>query len=204
MNRDNQQAALHDAYSADYDNQVRQYGSYMAEALFGLCYEYIHLGQTLLDIGIGTGLSVALFAKAGLQVHGMDFSPAMLALCQAKGIALDLKLHDVQQVPWPYADQVFDHLTCCGVLHFLPDLEAIFGEARRLLRPGGLFTFTTKVPPPSNTGARPYECVRVGEFEVFSHYKGYMDAVLTQYGLQPQKALVCLVGEEAFCAWVAR
>jgi len=92
-------ATLHDAYAADYDQQVQSYGCYVADVLFGLCYEYVQPGQRVLDAGIGSGLSAQLFAKAGLDVHGMDFSPAMLAACRAKGIAVDLKLHDLQQAP---------------------------------------------------------------------------------------------------------
>ncbi|WP_423224970.1 hypothetical protein [Candidatus Amarolinea aalborgensis] len=68
-------AALHDAYAADYDQQVQAYGCHVADVLFGLCYEYVQPGQRLLDAGIGSGLSAQLFAKAGLEIHGMDFSP---------------------------------------------------------------------------------------------------------------------------------
>ena len=72
------QATLHDAYAADYDAQVSAYDCYLAEALFGLCYDFVQPGQSLLDLGIGSGLSAAPFARAGLRVAGMDFAPAML------------------------------------------------------------------------------------------------------------------------------
>jgi 2-polyprenyl-3-methyl-5-hydroxy-6-metoxy-1,4-benzoquinol methylase len=39
----------------------------------------------LLDAGIGSGLSAQLLARAGLEVYGMDFSPAMVEVCRAKG-----------------------------------------------------------------------------------------------------------------------
>jgi len=78
---------LHDSYAADYDNQVQAYDCHMAEVLFGLCYEFIQPDQRLLDVGIGSGLAALPFAKAGLEISGMDFSPAMLAICRAKGIA---------------------------------------------------------------------------------------------------------------------
>lgn len=60
-----------------------------------------------------------LFAKAGLKVYGMDFSPAMLALCRDKDFAVELKQHDMTQVAWPYPAKRFDQLVCCGVLHFI-------------------------------------------------------------------------------------
>lgn len=196
----NTRSILHSSYASDYDRQVREYGSYLAEALFGMSYEYTQPGERLLDVGIGTGLSAALFAKAGLQVHGMDFSPAMLEICQEKGIAIDLKLQDVQQFPWPYPDGFFNHLVCCGVLHFIPELESFFGEAGRVLRAGGCFSFTTKIPSSSDTGG--YEHVHVGDFDVYAHDNGYISDALQMSKFKQQKALTCLVGEDAFCVWL--
>ena len=86
---------LHDAYALDYDAQVDAYECYVADLLFGLAYEYIEPGQRLLDIGIGSGLSAWPFAKAGLEISGMDFSPVMLDICKSKGLAKDLTLHDL-------------------------------------------------------------------------------------------------------------
>ena len=57
------------AAGADYDFQARQ-NHWHPEVLFGLCYEYLHSGDRLLDIGIGTGLGAEPFARAGFQ-----FSP---------------------------------------------------------------------------------------------------------------------------------
>ena len=116
-------ADLHDAYAADYDAEVLAYDCHIAGLLFGLCYEFTCPDQRLFDAGIGSGLSSALFAKAGLEVHGMDFSPAMLEICHDKGFAIDLRRHDIQKTPWPYSSDAFDHLVCCGVMHFIPDLE---------------------------------------------------------------------------------
>lgn len=198
----NKYSSLHDAYAADYDRQVGEYGSYLAEALFGLCYASIQPGERLLDVGIGTGLSSALFAKAGMQVYGMDFSPEMLKICQAKGIGVDLKLQDVQQFPWPYPDGFFDSLVCCGVLHFIPAMEGIFGEARRVLRAGSSFSFTTKVPSSSSEGK--YEHVSAGDFDVYAHPITYISELIQQSKFEQYKRLVCLVGKDAFCVWLVQ
>ena len=133
------QATLHAASAAHYDAQVSAYDCSLAEELFRLCYAFVHPGQSLLDLGIGSGLSAAPFARAGLRVAGMDFAPAMLDLCRAKGIATDLRQHDLQDIPWPYDHALFDHVICVGVFHFIDHLEAIISEASRVLRSGGLF-----------------------------------------------------------------
>jgi len=197
-------AAIHGAYAANYDRQVRAYGCYLAEASFGLCYEFIQPGQNLLDLGIGSGLSAALFARAGLRVHGMDFSPAMLEICQAKGIAEELKQHDIQQIPWPYLDKTFDHLVCCGVLHFIPELEGIFGEASRVLEEGGLFVFTTKCPTSLDARQRNYDQQTGDGLDVFAHSPEYLKALLEQAHFARWKVLRCFVGQDIFYIWTVQ
>jgi predicted TPR repeat methyltransferase len=136
---------VHDQYAAEYDDQVATYRSYGAEFLFGLSYEYVRAGDSLLDLGIGTGLGSRLFARAGLAVSGVDGSAAMLEGCRAKGFAVNLRLFDLRRTPWPYEDGSFDHAVACGLFHFFGDLQPFFGEVGRLIRPGGLFAFTVMV-----------------------------------------------------------
>jgi predicted TPR repeat methyltransferase len=197
------QAALHDAYAADYDAQVGAYGCYLAEALFGLSYEFIRPGQRLLDLGIGSGLSAAPFARAGLRVWGADFSASMLDLCRAKGIAEELRQLDLLAVPWPYPSGAFDHVISCGLFHFIPDLDAIFGEAARVVMPGGLFAFTTKDPATIKPG-RGYDRHASGDFDVFDHEADYVVGLLAAVGFRPQRTLRCFVGDDVFTIWVAR
>ncbi len=166
----NTNAALHDAYAADYDSQVKAYDCFITDLLFGLCYEYIQPGGKLLDAGIGSGLSSLPFAKAGLEIYGMDFSPAMLEICRGKNLCASLTNHNIQEVPWPYPPKIFDTLVCCGVFHFIPDLGPIFGEARRLLQDGGLFAFTTKAPVKIEINPQGYDQQHTGEFEIFAAY----------------------------------
>ena len=137
----------HDAFAADYDQQVRAYGWWGHEALFGLCFEYVRAGEHLLDAGIGPGLASAPFARAGLQVSGFDASPEMLKRCAFKGFAVELKQADVMATPWFYPDASFEHVIACGVLHFPgpgPTREA--AAARQ-----GACAFTTKAPPPGES-----------------------------------------------------
>ena len=195
-------ADLHDAYAADYDAQVLAYDCHIADLLFGLCYEFTRPGQRLLDAGIGSGLSSASFAKAGLQVYGMDFSPAMLEICRSKGFAADLKQHDLQQIPWPYPSDRFDHLVCCGVMHFIPDLDGILGEAQRVLVNGGLLAFTTQLPITLETDPTDYERQVVGDFKIFSHVPAYLEKLLARHFFRRLKTQKCYVGDDLFALWV--
>lgn len=198
------QAALHDAYATHYDDQIAGYGCYLAEALFGLCFEFVQPGQRLLDLGIGSGLAAAPFGKAGLLIFGMDFSAAMLDLCHDKGIATELRRHDLQNFPWPYDDEAFDHVICCGVMHFMAELDALFVEATRILRPGGLFAYTIKQPKHQEASRRVYERKFSGGLDVFAHSTAYVTDLIASNRLERLKMMRCFVSDDIFSAYVCR
>ena len=126
----------------EYDEQVNEYDSYSHDIIFGMSYEYVKPGETLLDLGIGTGLASIKFSKIGLKVYGLDYSEEMLNACRSKSFAEELKLHNLKEDKLPYNNDSFDHVICCGVLHFLTDLDNIFSEVERIMKEGGIFAFT--------------------------------------------------------------
>ncbi len=111
------------------------------DIIFGLSYRYITPGETILDVGIGTGLSSILFHQAGLKVVGLDLSMEMLNTCRNKNFALYLIRHDLAITPYPLENESVDHTVCTGVMHILNDLETIFSEVSRIIKPGGIFAF---------------------------------------------------------------
>ena len=111
--------------------------------VFGFMADLIRPGQTILDIGIGTGLGSEPFFRAGLRISGMDISSSMIEVCRKKEIAARLVCHDLTQFPYPFADGSFDHVISTGVFHFFPDLDLIFHEVARILPDGGRFAFVT-------------------------------------------------------------
>jgi predicted TPR repeat methyltransferase len=125
---------------AAYAEEAEATGWFGPEVLFGLSYVYVQPGQSVLDIGIGTGLGSDLFRKAGLKVYGLDISPQMLDACRIKGLQT-VKLHDLTKTPYPFAAESMDHAVCTGVMNFFSDLTPVFIETARILRPGGLFAF---------------------------------------------------------------
>ncbi len=128
------------AMIAAYDDEAEACGWFGPEVAFGMAYKYVQPGQSILDIGIGTGLGSVLFRKAGLKVYGMDISPKMLDACRSKGFTA-LQLHDFSKPPYPYDSESMDHAVCTGVMNFFSDLSPVFKETARILRKGGLFAF---------------------------------------------------------------
>lgn len=123
-----------------YAEETEATGWFGPEVVFGLSYAYLKPGQSMLDLGIGTGLSSDLFRKACLKVYGLDISPQMLNACRSKGIKT-VKLHDLTTMPYPFDSESIDQAVCTGVMNFFSDLSPLFIETARILRPAGLFAF---------------------------------------------------------------
>ena len=92
--------------------------------------------RTLLEVGAGAGKDALFFRERGLDVTCTDLSPAMVALCRAKGLRAEVR--DVLHLGLPPAS--FDAVYTLNCLLHVPKraLPAALGAIRAVLRPGGL------------------------------------------------------------------
>src|SRR6185436_5783510 len=67
------------------------------------------LGERVLDVGCGSGVFLRLCADRGAHVAGLDGSPELLALARRRVPEADLRLGDLQSLP--FADDAFDLVT---------------------------------------------------------------------------------------------
>lgn len=97
-------------------------------------------GMCVLDLGAGTGNLTAMFAAAGCEVWGTDYSAAMVALAQVKLPAVPFIQADIR-APWPgELPQTFDRIVSGYAFHhFTRDqkVNLILNLARRHLAPDG-------------------------------------------------------------------
>jgi len=189
----NDRIKAHDREAHIYDRQALEYEYYTYDALFGMCYEFITPGERLLDLGIGTGLASLPFARAGLEIHGLDGSAEMLKVCEAKKFTKELKCFDLSKTPLPYSDDFFSHVICSGVLHFFDDLKPIFKDVARIMRKKGIFAFTVAMPPADatqivkNCGNDCVEMDTVWGVSIFAHGYSYMSAIMHEHGFETLK-----------------
>ena len=184
---------VHNDCASTYDSQAKEYESYAHEVLFGMCYEFIRTGDSILDLGIGTGLSSINFARAGLHVYGMDASERMLDECRKKGFAKELKQHSIEKTPLPYEGNRFSHVISCGVFHFFAELKPFFKEASRLLQPNGIFAFTIASPSQKEMNSVSIDKAKHVEVRsdwgvsIFKHSDSYIYELIISYNLLIQK-----------------
>ena len=98
-------------------------------------------GLTILDVCCGTGQATGLAASRGARVTGVDISREMIALARAKLPACQFRVGDAEALP--FDDQTFERVICNFGLFHLPEPDRAIAEAARVLRPGGIFAFTT-------------------------------------------------------------
>jgi ubiquinone/menaquinone biosynthesis C-methylase UbiE len=103
-------------------------------------------GQSVLDIGCGTGPMVEFLCERGLVYHGVDVAQSMLDSIREEfgdkpyRDRIHLEVGRCDSVPYP--DGHFDILLGMGLLEYLDDMNPTFDEFARLLKPGGIAILT--------------------------------------------------------------
>ena len=96
-------------------------------------------GERILEIGVGTGLSLPLY-PAGCEVVGIDISRPMLdrARTRLEGLgraSVRLELMDARAIA--YGDGHFDKVLAPYVISVVPDPDKVMAEIARVCRRGG-------------------------------------------------------------------
>jgi phosphatidylethanolamine/phosphatidyl-N-methylethanolamine N-methyltransferase len=96
-------------------------------------------GDRVLDIGVGTGMTLMHYPK-DVTVVGMDLSGGMLAKAQEKCAELDLKhcrLVRADAMMPPFAPQSFDHIMISHTISVVSDPNKLIRWAEKLVKPRG-------------------------------------------------------------------
>lgn len=117
-------------------------------------------GDTLLDIGTGTGIVPAALHGAGAApslVVGCDRSRRMLE--RARGRMPELAIVAADAHALPFAEEAFDVVSASFVLSHIPDYAGALSDAYRVLTPTGRIAVTNWAPSSDPYGALWTECL---------------------------------------------
>jgi|GEM_PF-253028 len=93
----------------------------------------------VLDAGCGDGYASRKLALAGYDVQGIDISPEMVQLAQARSQGLDrLRFQQGDIADLPFADEQFAAVLAINVAEFTESPLRTLLEFRRVLRPRGI------------------------------------------------------------------
>ena len=103
-------------------------------------------GQTVLEVGVGTGYSLKEIASSvgeDGKAYGIDITSQMLEITRKRlkkaGLMDRVELYEGDAKGMPYEDSKFDAVYMAATLELFdtPDIPRVLSEVKRVLKPGG-------------------------------------------------------------------
>ncbi|HZE40650.1 MAG TPA: methyltransferase domain-containing protein [Stackebrandtia sp.] len=100
-------------------------------------YERLRLetGDSVVDVGCGSGRAAHELAERGADSHGIDPSQVMIDAARSRWSNVEFRVAAAERLP--FGDGELAGYRVDKVLHAVDDPSAAIVEARRVLRPGG-------------------------------------------------------------------
>jgi len=116
-----------------------------------LCLAECKGGDSILEVGFGSGLTFLNLNRMYKKIHGLDLSCDVNEVAQVftpLGIRPDLRNGNVLDMPYP--DNQFDTVLLISILeHLKPEeLDRALREIKRVLKPGGQVVYGVPVERP--------------------------------------------------------
>lgn len=104
-------------------------------------------GKTVLDAACGTGVYTEWLLAQGAEVVGVEANERMLAYARERNAGKAVFYQaNLEQPLDMLADAQFDGIVSALTISYIRDLERLFGEFRRVLKPGGWLVFSIEHP----------------------------------------------------------
>lgn len=165
----NQQA--YNVWADNYDSVQNKTRDLEAFAL----RESVETAETanILEIGCGTGKNTEWLLTKAERLVAVDFSPEMLAKAKAKITAENVEFRESDlRRDWDFAENKFNLITCSLALEHIEDIDFVFRQASKVLRPGGFFYIGELHPFKQYQGSKARFETESGVFELkcFTHH----------------------------------
>jgi len=128
-----------------------------------------------IDLGCGTGLAAAAFAREVDHFTGIDLSPRMIEQARSTGLYAELEVTDMLTGLRGKPGASAELILAADAMVYVADLVPVLKEARRVLVSGGLLAFTVETHGGDD--------VILGEGLRYAHGEPYVRAALQSAGL---------------------
>jgi predicted TPR repeat methyltransferase len=141
--------ALFDQYAPGFETALVDDLGYRGPALLFKAVLAARLGvrrpaffKRAIDLGCGTGLAAAAFAREVDHFTGIDLSPRMIERARLTGLYAELEVSEMVQGLRGKPDAAVELILAADAMIYLSDLAPLLREAKRVLVQGGLLAFT--------------------------------------------------------------
>jgi ubiquinone/menaquinone biosynthesis C-methylase UbiE len=176
----------YDTWASQYDTNDNTTRDLEGKALRTLLANILF--DSVLEIGCGTGKNTEWLVEKANEVTAIDFSEEMLAKAKEKITShkIQFKQADIT-LPWTFSDKQYDLISFSLVLEHIHNLDHIFKEASKTLRPGGYIYIGELHPYKQYSGTKARFDTEEGLqiVECFDHHISDFTQTAKKYGLKP-------------------
>jgi predicted TPR repeat methyltransferase len=140
---------LFDQYAPRFDTALLEHLDYCGPAILFKAVLAVRAAakrpaffRRAIDLGCGTGLAAAAFAKQVDRFIGIDLSPGMIEQARATGLYAELEVADMVAGLAGKPDESADLIMAGDAMVYVSDLAPMLAQARRVLVSDGLVAFT--------------------------------------------------------------
>ncbi len=133
-----------DNFASTFDARLRAMGYRVAQDLASRLVARMPASVDILDLGCGTGACGVALAGHKRRLVGVDLSGKMLQQAALHGLYDDLQNADVREFLVACVSGSFDVIVAGDVFVYIGELDAVFREAARVIRPSGYFAFSAE------------------------------------------------------------
>jgi predicted TPR repeat methyltransferase len=140
---------LFDQYAPRFDTALLEHLDYRGPAILFKAVLAVRAAgkrpaffKRAIDLGCGTGLAAAAFARQVERFIGIDLSPGMIEQARATGLYAELEVADMVAGLAAKPDDSADLIMAGDAMVYVSDLAPMLAQAGRVLVPDGLVAFT--------------------------------------------------------------
>ncbi|MCB9809160.1 class I SAM-dependent methyltransferase [Candidatus Nomurabacteria bacterium] len=100
--------------------------------------------KKILDLGCGDGIDTEYYQTQGAHAIGIDASTGLIDIAQAHYPEIEFTVGFAEELP--YEDNSFDMVLSKYAIQTSADMQPIFDEVNRVLKPGGMFIYLVTHP----------------------------------------------------------